>query len=70
MFAATRRTPVLWMVIPSKTTAYIDPGHSANFVNAFRNINLGPDLFEWTTRWYALTRDFHFSNDTHLSMHE
>ncbi|MBO9680929.1 MAG: hypothetical protein J7556_22105 [Acidovorax sp.] len=68
-FAAARRTPVLWMVIPNKTTVYIDPSHSTSFVSAFRNANLGPDLFEWAAQRHALTRDFYFPNDTHLSMH-
>jgi len=68
-FAAARRTPLLWMVIPNKSTVYIDHGHSKDFVTAFRASGLGPDLFGWAETGRTLTRDFFFPNDTHLSMH-
>jgi hypothetical protein len=68
-FTAARRTPLLWMVIPNKTTVYIDHDHSKDFVTAYRNTTLGPDLFGWAETRHALTRDFYFPNDTHLSMH-
>jgi hypothetical protein len=68
-FTAARRTPLLWMVIPNKTTVYLDRDHSKDFVTAYRNADLGPDLFGWAQTRHALTRDFYFPNDTHLSMH-
>ncbi|WP_261803530.1 hypothetical protein [Variovorax sp. PAMC26660] len=68
-FTAARRTPLLWMVIPNKTTVYVDHDHSKDFVTALRGSNLGPDLFGWAQTRHALTRDFFFPNDTHLSMH-
>lgn len=61
--------PMLWMVIPNKTTTYIDPSHSKAFVEAFRTSGLGPDLFAFAQEKKTQIRDFYFPNDTHLSMH-
>lgn len=61
--------PILWMVIPNKTTTYIDPGHSRAFVEAFKAASLGPDLFSFAQEKKTQIRDFYFPNDTHLSMH-
>ena len=60
---------LLWMIIPNKTTVYLDPQHSAPFVALMKaNPALGPDLFTWAQEARFNTRDFYFPNDTHLSM--
>lgn len=61
--------PLLWMVIPNKTTVYIDQQHSKPFVDAFRGAGLGPDLFLYAQDSRMKVRDFYFPNDTHISMH-
>jgi hypothetical protein len=59
----------VWMVIPDKTTVYVDTQHAAPFVAAFKTADLGPDLFSFAADERARVRDFYFPNDTHLSMH-
>lgn len=66
---AHSRVPMIWMVIPNKTTVYLDPGHSKGFEAAFRASGLGPDLFSFAMNQKARIRDFYFPNDTHMSMH-
>ena len=61
--------PILWMVIPNKTTTYIDIDHSGAFVEALGASGLGPDLFSFAQEKKTQIRDFYFPNDTHLSMH-
>lgn len=61
--------PILWMVVPNKTTVYIENNHSKDFVSAFRASGLGPDLFEFAQSQRRKVMDFYFPNDTHLSMH-
>jgi hypothetical protein len=56
------------MVIPNKTTIYIQPDHSKDFVTAFRDAGLGPDLFTFAQEQKTKVRDFYFPNDTHISM--
>ncbi|MDM0106506.1 hypothetical protein QTH97_16285 [Variovorax sp. J22R24] len=60
---------IMWMVIPNKTTIYVKPDHSKDFVTAFRDAGLGPDLFTFAMEQKTKVRDFYFPNDTHLSMH-
>lgn len=62
-------TPLLWMIIPNKTTVYLEPAHSAAFVQAFNALGLGPDLFAFAREQRTRIRDFYFPNDSHLSMH-
>ncbi len=61
--------PYVWMVVPDKTTTYLDPTHSKAFMDAFRAAGLGPDLFAMTAEHRLKVRDLYFPNDTHLSMH-
>ncbi|MDB5732395.1 MAG: hypothetical protein JWQ03_2290 [Variovorax sp.] len=61
--------PLLWMIIPNKTTVYIEPDNSKPFVQALARTKLGPDLFGFARQQYTGTRDLYFPNDTHLSMH-
>jgi hypothetical protein len=60
---------IMWMVIPNKTTTYVMPDHSKDFVTAFTRAGLGPDLFTYAREQRTKIRDFYFPNDTHLSMH-
>lgn len=60
--------PILWMVVPNKTTVYVEPKHSAAFAAALRQSGLGPDLFGFAMQQKTRIRDFYFPNDTHLSM--
>lgn len=66
--AHTART-IMWMVIPNKTTVYVQPDHSKDFVTAFRQSGLGPELFSFAKGQKSKVRDFYFPNDTHISMH-
>ncbi|MEO7242902.1 MAG: hypothetical protein ABIW85_08300 [Variovorax sp.] len=61
--------PILWMIIPNKTTVYLEPSHSKGFAEAFARSGLGPDLFSFTMSERNQVKDFYFPNDTHLSMH-
>lgn len=63
------RVPIMWMVVPNKTTTYLDPGHSRDFVKALRQTDLGPDLFTFALEEKTKVQDFYFPNDTHLSSH-
>lgn len=64
-----RPRSILWMVIPNKTTVYVKPEHSKDFVTAFEAAGLGPDLFSFSQEQKTKVRDYYFPNDTHLSMH-
>jgi hypothetical protein len=69
-FSETHRArSIMWMVIPNKTTTYVMPDHSKDFVTAFAKARLGPDLFTFAREQKSRIRDFYFPNDTHLSMH-
>jgi len=69
-FAGKHSTiPQLWMVIPNKTTVYLKPDFSKDFVQGFRDAKLGPDLYAFARDKGHQMQDFYFSNDTHLSMH-
>lgn len=63
------RVPILWMVVPNKWTTYLEPTHSQAFVQAFKQTDLGPDLFSFAQEEKTKMRDFYFPNDTHISMH-
>jgi hypothetical protein len=60
---------IIWMVIPNKTTTYVQLDHSKDFVTAFAQSGLGPDLFTFAKEQKTKIRDFYFPNDTHLSMY-
>ena len=68
-YTASQSLPLIWMVIPNKTTVYIDQQHSKPFVEAFRAAGYGPDLFAYAENRRMQVRDFYFPNDTHISMH-
>lgn len=60
-------TPILWMVVPNKTTTYLAPHHSEAFARALAASGLGPDLFAFAATHKTRMRDFYLPNDTHLS---
>jgi len=68
-YTASQSLPLLWMVIPNKTTVYIDPQHSQPFVGLFGASTYGPNLFAYAQEQRKRVRDFYFPNDTHTSMH-
>ncbi len=68
-FTASQSLPLIWMVIPNKTTVYVEPQHSKPFVEAFRATGHGPDLFAFVEARRRQVPDFYFPNDTHISMH-
>jgi hypothetical protein len=66
---AHTRFPIMWMVIPNKTTVYLKPDFSKDFEAGFRASGLGPDLYTFAREKHTQVRDFYFPNDTHMSMH-
>lgn len=66
--AHTKRN-IMWMVIPNKTTVYVKPEHSKDFVTTLKQDGIGPDLFSFGLGEKNKMRDFFFPNDTHISMH-
>lgn len=70
MQAFARRLPgarIVWLVVPNKSSVYLDPGRSGAFGAALQQSRTGPDLFEPLTRMSATTQDLYLANDTHLS---
>jgi len=65
---AHTRVPILWMMIPNKTTVYVEPAHSRAFFDAFAAAGMGPDLRAFAETERAKMKDFYFTNDTHMSM--
>lgn len=59
---------VRWMVIPNKTTVYLQPEHAAAFVARANALGLGPDLYGMSQdmRWKMI--DLYWPNDPHWSM--
>ena len=71
MLAFNRFQPdlkTIWMVIPDKTTVYLDTQRAPEFRRAFQAEKLGPDLFSFAIAQRDKTPDFYFTNDTHMSM--
>jgi hypothetical protein len=68
IMAAHRKRSIMWMVVPNKTTVYVDTHHSQDFVTAFTRANIGPDLFSFAMDEKKKIRDFYLPNDTHISM--
>lgn len=59
---------VVWMVIPNKTTVYLDPGHARAFVQRANELGVGPDLFAMAQDMRRKVVDLYWPNDTHWSM--
>ena len=58
---------IIWMVIPNKTTVYLNPDHATSFVQALSALKLGPDLFALAAENRQHVMDLYSPNDTHLS---
>jgi hypothetical protein len=67
MATHTKRSS-MWMVVPNKTTVYVDTHHSKDFVTAFNQKDIGPDLFAFAMDEKKKIRDFYLPNDTHISV--
>ena len=59
---------VVWMVIPNKTTVYLDPAHAQAFVQRANELQVGPDLFAMAQDMRRKMVDLYWPNDTHWSM--
>jgi hypothetical protein len=62
-------TPILWMLIPNKTTVYQLPERSKAFNDALVAKGLGPDIFKLAAENRFNVQDLYFANDTHMSTH-
>lgn len=58
---------ILWLVVPNKTSVYVDTHRSSDFAQALAQSRLGPDLFTGARRAAQQIRDFYYPNDSHLS---
>jgi hypothetical protein len=58
---------IIWMVIPNKTTVYLNQDHASSFVQALGAMHLGPDLFALAANSRHHVMDLYSPNDTHLS---
>ena len=63
-----RNFAVGWMVIPNKTTVYLDPNRAHAFSRRADELHLGPDLFAAAQQGRHAMRDLYWPNDTHWSM--
>jgi len=59
--------PLVWAIVPNKTTVYVEPGRSAAFGRALAAAGMGPDLFAFARAERLAVRDFYLPDDTHLS---
>jgi hypothetical protein len=59
---------VIWMVIPNKTTVYLEPQHAHAFVQRANELQVGPDLFAMAQDMRRKMVDLYWPNDTHWSM--
>ncbi|WP_017759282.1 hypothetical protein [Pseudacidovorax intermedius] len=67
---AHRAAPVkvMWMVVPNKTTVYLDTHNAAAFVARSNALGVGPDLFAMAQEQRLRIIDLYWPNDTHWSM--
>lgn len=59
---------VRWMVIPNKTSVYLDTGRARDFARHLHTLGAGPDLFTAAQEGRTQVRDLYWPNDTHWSM--
>lgn len=66
---ARRAAPlqIVWMVVPNKTTVYLDQQRSAAFAQEIEKRSLGPNLFSMAQQFRLQTVDLYLPNDTHWS---
>jgi hypothetical protein len=58
---------VVWMVVPNKTTVYLQQNHADAFRAAFNPQNIGPDLFDLAQQHRFKMVDLFPANETHVS---
>jgi hypothetical protein len=58
---------ITWLVLPNKSTVYLQPDHATAAGAALEAAGLGPDLFADFARLSHETRDLYSPNDTHTS---
>lgn len=66
--AQARPLTVRWMVIPNKTTVYLDTGRNAAFVARAQALGIGPDLFTPAQTARRDIQDLYWPHDNHWSM--
>lgn len=59
---------VRWMMIPNKTTVYLDTQRAQDFARRARELAIGPDLFTVAQAGRRQMRDLYWPNDNHWSM--
>lgn len=59
---------VIWLVVPNKTSIYLQPDRAAHVGDVLTATGLGPDLFGTFARESLRTRDLYSPNDTHTSV--
>lgn len=59
---------VTWLVVPNKTSIYLQPDRAAHVGGVLAATGLGPDLFGTFARESLQTRDVYSPNDTHTSV--
>lgn len=59
---------VHWMVIPNKTSVYLDADRARDFARHLKAVSMGPDLFTAAQEGRTRFRDLYMPNDTHWSM--
>lgn len=65
--AQPRGVRIRWMVLPNKSTIYLEAERALSFGAALDRETLGPDFFTLLAHARATTRDTYAPNDTHLS---
>lgn len=63
-----RPLQVKWMMIPNKTTVYLDRERAQGFAQRARELDIGPDLFTAAQTGRHAMRDLYWPNDNHWSM--
>lgn len=69
MFSQRARSfAVRWMVIPNKSSVYLDADRARDFARHLHAMATGPDLFTAAQEGRTRVRDLYWPNDTHWSM--
>lgn len=58
---------ITWVVVPNKSSVYLNPRHSPDAAATLEAGGFGPDLFRLLTETSRQQRDLYLPNDTHLS---
>jgi hypothetical protein len=58
---------ITWLVLPNKSSIYLQPDRAATVGTTLETAGLGPDLFGDFVRLSRQTRDLYSPNDTHTS---